>query len=67
MGIELGMLLTLMLGIGFLCQWIAWRVRLPAILFLLLAGIVAGPVTGLLHPDKVLGDLLFPSCRWPWR
>jgi NhaP-type Na+/H+ or K+/H+ antiporter len=60
MGIELGMLLTLMLGIGFLCQWIAWRVRLPAIFFLLLAGILAGPVTGLLHPDKVLGDLLFP-------
>ncbi|QWT19271.1 cation:proton antiporter [Bacillus sp. NP157] len=60
MGIELGMLLTLMLGIGFLCQWVAWRVRLPAILFLLLAGILAGPVTGLLRPDKVMGDLLFP-------
>lgn len=60
MGIELGMLLTLMLGIGFACQWLAWRVRLPAILFLLLAGIVAGPVTGLLQPDKVMGDLLFP-------
>ena len=57
---ELAMLLTLMLGIGFLCQWLAWRVRLPAILFLLLAGIVAGPVTGLLHPDQLLGDLLFP-------
>lgn len=60
MAIELGMLLTLMLGIGFVCQWLAWRVRLPAILFLLLAGIVAGPVTGLLRPDKVMGDLLFP-------
>ena len=60
MGIELGILLTLMFGIGFLCQWVAWRVRLPAILFLLLAGIVAGPVTGLLQPDKVMGDLLFP-------
>jgi len=60
MGIELGLLLTLMFGIGFLCQWLAWQIRLPAILFLLLAGIVAGPVTGLLQPDKVLGDLLFP-------
>ncbi|WP_285404321.1 sodium:proton antiporter [Luteibacter sp. ME-Dv--P-043b] len=60
MGLELGILLTLMLGIGFLCQWVAWRVRLPAILFLLLAGILAGPVTGLLKPDKVMGDLLFP-------
>ncbi|MGF6492491.1 NhaP-type Na+/H+ or K+/H+ antiporter [Luteibacter sp. 621] len=60
MHLELGMLLTLMLGIGFGCQWLAWRVRLPAILFLLLAGILAGPVTGLLQPDKVMGDLLFP-------
>ncbi|UPG90481.1 sodium:proton antiporter [Luteibacter aegosomaticola] len=60
MHIELGLLLALMLGIGFACQWLAWRVRLPAILFLLLAGIVAGPVTGLLQPDKVMGELLFP-------
>jgi NhaP-type Na+/H+ or K+/H+ antiporter len=60
MRIELGLLLTLVLGIGFVCQWVAWRVRLPAILFLLVAGILAGPVTGLLQPDKVMGDLLFP-------
>jgi NhaP-type Na+/H+ or K+/H+ antiporter len=60
MGIEVGLLLTLMLGVGFLCQWLAWKVRLPAILFLLLAGILAGPVSGVLHPDRLLGDLLFP-------
>ncbi|KAA3652705.1 MAG: sodium:proton antiporter [Proteobacteria bacterium] len=34
--------------------------RLPAILFLLLAGIVAGPIGGWLNPDALLGDLLFP-------
>jgi NhaP-type Na+/H+ or K+/H+ antiporter len=60
MSIELGLMLTFLLGIGFLCQWLAWRVRLPAILFLLLAGIVLGPATGLLRPDQMLGDLLFP-------
>ncbi|KZC42717.1 UNVERIFIED_ORG: sodium:proton antiporter, partial [Rhodanobacter sp. FW104-R5] len=47
--------------IGFLAQWLAWRVKLPAILFLLLAGIVLGPVGGVLDPDKVLGRLLFPT------
>ena len=46
--------------IGGLCQWAAWRLRLPAILFLLLAGILFGPVAGGLDPDKLLGDLLFP-------
>jgi NhaP-type Na+/H+ or K+/H+ antiporter len=50
-------------GIGVVtiaCQWFAWWVKLPAILFLLLAGIVAGPVTGWLRPDELFGDLLFP-------
>lgn len=45
---------------GILCQWFAWWVRLPAILFLLITGIVAGPVTGLLDAQIMLGDLLFP-------
>ena len=46
--------------ISILCQWIAWRVKLPAILFLLLAGILAGPVTGWLNPDEIFGQLLLP-------
>ena len=43
-----------------LCQWGAWKARLPAILFLLIAGLLLGPVTGLLSPDELFGDLLFP-------
>ena len=46
--------------LGFLCQWLAWRVRLPAILFLLLTGIALGPLAGLLDPDALFGELLFP-------
>ncbi len=61
MTIELGLMLAGMLMIGFLAQWLAWRVRLPAILFLLLAGIVLGPVSGVLDPDRLLGNLLFPT------
>lgn len=45
---------------GFVCQWLAWRVKLPSILFLLLIGIVVGPVLGVLRPDEVFGDLLEP-------
>lgn len=41
-------------------QTLAWWLRLPAILFLLAAGIIAGPVTGWLDPDALLGELLFP-------
>lgn len=43
-----------------LCQWVAWRVKLPAIIFLLFSGIIAGPVLGILDPDKLMGDLFFP-------
>ncbi|HEY7774569.1 MAG TPA: sodium:proton antiporter [Marinagarivorans sp.] len=41
-------------------QWTAWYTKLPAILFLLLAGIVLGPGLDILDPDEVFGDLLFP-------
>lgn len=46
--------------LGGFCQWAAWRLRLPAILFLLISGIIVGPVLGWLDPDALLGDLLFP-------
>ncbi len=46
--------------VGLVCQWIAWRIKVPAILFLLLAGIAAGPVFGLLDSSALLGDLLTP-------
>lgn len=42
------------------CQWLAWRLRLPVILLLLGAGILAGPFSGLVQPDVLFGDLLPP-------
>ena len=45
-------------GIG--AQWLAWRLKVPAILFLLGIGLFLGPMTGLLNPNALLGDLLFP-------
>ncbi len=57
---ETALLIALLMTLGVLCQWMAWRMRLPAILFLLLSGLVLGPGLGVLHPDTLLGDLLFP-------
>jgi len=48
----------LVFGIG--AQWAAWRFNLPAILLLLISGILAGPVFGFLNPDILMGDLLTP-------
>ena len=55
--------LLLLVGIGVLslgAQWLAWKLRVPAILFLLASGLAVGPATGLLDPDALFGELLFP-------
>lgn len=52
--------LVVIVVLGVAASWLAWRVRLPSILLLLLAGLVAGPVTGFIKPDALLGELLMP-------
>lgn len=54
----IGITSILVFGIG--AQWVAWRFKLPAILLLLISGILAGPVFNLLNPDMLMGDLLMP-------
>ena len=56
------MLAIAVIGIlGSMAQWLAWWLKLPSILLLLLLGIVLGkPVTGIIDPDLLFGDLLFP-------
>lgn len=46
--------------LGIAAQWLAWRLHLPAILLLLLCGFLAGPITGVLEPDRLFGEFLFP-------
>ena len=52
--------LAAVIVLGIAAQWVAWRIRVPAILLLLIMGFVAGPVTGFVDPDALFGDLLFP-------
>lgn len=49
-----------MLALGLGSQWLAWRLRLPSILLLLVSGVLVGPVLGWLHTDDLFGELLFP-------
>ncbi len=57
---AVGPSLALILGAGMLAQWLAWRSQIPSIIALLLAGLVLGPVTGIIDPDELLGGTLFP-------
>ncbi len=58
--------LTAIIVFGIGAQWLAWRLNLPAILLLLFAGFLAGPVmescgwTRLIDPDRLFGELLLP-------
>jgi len=53
-------ILTGIVLLTFLCQWLAWWVKLPSILFLLLTGIVVGPGLHLFNPKHLFGDMLTP-------
>ncbi|TEW51880.1 cation:proton antiporter [Psychromonas algicola] len=53
-------MLALIGVLSLLCQWIGWKLHLPAILPLLLCGLLLGPGLGILNPDAIFGDLLFP-------
>lgn len=46
------------LGIG--SQWLAWRFNLPAIVLMSIAGLLAGPVFGILSPAEDFGPFLQP-------
>ena len=55
--------LVLLVGVGLAsisCQYLAYRIKIPAILPLLLVGILLGPALQLLDPDILFGELLFP-------
>lgn len=42
------------------CQLLGWRLRLPAILPLLIVGLLLGPGLNVLNPDAIFGEVLFP-------
>lgn len=46
------------LGVG--SQWLAWRLRMPAIVLMLLAGVIVGPVLGVFDPARDIGALMGP-------
>ncbi len=56
--VLLGLGLVLVLAVA--AQLVARLTRLPAIVVLLPAGFVAGALTDVVHPDKLLGDLFQP-------
>lgn len=57
---DLALMLAVIGLVSLGSQWLAWNIAKPAILILLLAGLILGPGLGILNPDDLFGDLLFP-------
>ena len=58
---DVALVIAGVLAAGLVAQILGWRLRVPAIVFLLAFGLLAGPITDLVHPDEVFGDALFPT------
>lgn len=61
MNLDTPVQLVLIGLLAFLCQWGSWRIKLPSILPLLLTGLVLGPVTGVIEPAELFGEMLLPG------
>ncbi len=59
-GEEIFLGLGLIIGLGISMQWIARILKVPGILLLLPAGMIVGPVLGLVRPLEIFGASLFP-------
>lgn len=57
---DLVILLVSVVALGVASQWMAWRLQVPAIVLLALAGLIAGPITGLVDPAEDFGELFRP-------
>ena len=55
---AIGIATIIALGIG--AQWLGQALGFPSILLLLAGGVVVGPALGIVEPDKIFGDSLFP-------
>lgn len=58
MHLTLPLLITIVIAAGGLCHWLAWRLKVPAILLFLAVGILLGPVLGWFDAAMLTADWL---------
>ena len=57
---HLSLILISIVALGVFSQWIAWSLRIPAIVLFLVSGVLAGPVFGVINPTHDIGEVLSP-------
>lgn len=58
---DLAIAIAAVIGAGVCAQWVAHSLRLPSVLVLLPAGVLVGPVLGLVDPVALFGEALYPA------
>ncbi len=53
-------MVVVVVACGVAAQWLAWRLRIPAIVLLTATGLLVGPVFGVLRPSEDFGSLYRP-------
>lgn len=53
-----GLVSIIVLGVA--AQWLAWKLQISTVILFMLFGILAGPISGIIQPDLLFGDLLMP-------
>lgn len=52
--------ICLVMVLGVASQWVAWRLKIPAIALMFIVGLLVGPVSGFFEPNQVFEDFLKP-------
>jgi len=53
-------ILALLAVLGLGAQWLGWRLQIPALVLLILTGLLLGPILGIIRPSEALGDAYQP-------
>jgi NhaP-type Na+/H+ or K+/H+ antiporter len=56
-------ILALMAVLGLGAQWLGWRLQIPALVLLILSGLLIGPVLGIIRPSEALGEAYQPLIK----
>lgn len=57
---HISIIIVSVAALGVAAQWVAWRLKMPAIIFLAAFGLIAGPGLGLIDPSEDFGIYLRP-------
>lgn len=52
--------IVIVIALGIFSQWLAWRIQWPSIVIMSIAGLLIGPISGVINPQAALGSFYSP-------